>query len=127
MGQRSPGAFQHPHPDGVNRWCGSSRPEAGPHILTIAVVDQVITRRPSVERLLQRIEGEIAAERAGHAPAHDAAREDIDDEGDVGKAAPGRHVRQIRDPEVVGSRGHKRAVRQVRGARGNVIGERSSF
>ncbi len=63
----------------------------------LAVVDQLITRRPGVERLLQRIEGEIAAERAGHAPSHDAAREDIDDEGDVGKATPGRHVRQIRD------------------------------
>ena len=55
----------------------------------IAVVDQLITRRPGVERLLQRIEGDIAAERAGHAPAHEAAREDIDDAGDVGNAAPG--------------------------------------
>ncbi len=90
----------------------------------IAVVDQLITRRPGVERLLQRIEGEIATERAGHAPAHDAAREDIDDEGDVGKAAPGRHVRQIRGPEMVESRGHKRAVHRVRGVRGNIIGDR---
>ena len=42
--------------------------------------------------------------------------QDIDDEGDVDDATPRRHVGQIRHPELVGARRHKRALHQVRGS-----------
>ena len=57
----------------------------------VAVVDQALlrTRRALIERLLQRIERQVAAHGVGHAPAHDATGKGVDDEGDVDKPAPG--------------------------------------
>jgi hypothetical protein len=42
---------------------------------------------------VERVEREIAAQRARHAPADDAAGEDVDHEGPVGETPPGRDVR----------------------------------
>ena len=54
-----------------------------------------------VERLFERIEREITAQRARHAPPDEAAGKDIDDERDVGEATPRRDVREIGDPQFV--------------------------
>ena len=58
---------------------------------------------PLVEGLLQGIERQVAAERRRHLPADNAPREHIDDERHVDKAAPGRDVREVGDPELVGA------------------------
>jgi hypothetical protein len=45
---------------------------------------------PIAERVLQRIEGEIAAQRAGSPPAHDPPREHVDNARHAHDSAP-RH------------------------------------
>ena len=55
-----------------------------------------------VQGLLQRIEHEAGVRRARHTPADDAAGEDVDDEGDVDEAGPGRDVGEVRDPQPFG-------------------------
>ena len=51
-----------------------------------------------VDGLLKRIEDEVRAERSRHAPADNASREHVDDEGDVDEAPPRRDVGEVRDP-----------------------------
>src|SRR5262245_45904142 len=53
------------------------------------------------------------AQRRGDAPADDAAREDVDDEGDVDEAGPGGDVREVCDPELVWPGRHEVTVNQV--------------
>src|SRR3990172_5799420 len=71
----------------------------------IAVVDEPgeILGSPAPDRHLEGIEGELGAERARHPPADDPAGKDVDDEGGVAEAGPGRDVRQIGHPEPVRS------------------------
>lgn len=54
-----------------------------------------------VQSLLQRIEHEVGLHRTSDPPAHDMSREDVDDEGDVDEALPGRDVGEIGHPQVV--------------------------
>jgi len=56
---------------------------------------------PRIQRLLQRIEHEVGLHRTAHPPADNAPREDIDDEGDVNKALPGRDVGEVGHPQLV--------------------------
>lgn len=49
-------------------------------------------RLAGVQRLLERVEHEVRAGRGRRSPAHDPAREHVDDEGDVDEALPGRDV-----------------------------------
>lgn len=55
-----------------------------------------------VQGLLQRVEHEVGLHRAADPPADDAPREDIDDEGHVYEALPGRDVGEVRHPQLVG-------------------------
>src|SRR5215470_12097898 len=75
----------------------------------ITVMDEWLRAgtRAIVEGLFQRIEGEIAPQRARYAPAYDPPGEDVDHEGDVRKAPPRRHVCQIRDPQLIRARRHE--------------------
>src|SRR5215470_18228054 len=75
----------------------------------ITVMDEWLRAgtRAIVEGWFQRIEGEIAPQRARHAPAHDPPGEDVDHEGDVREAPPRRHVGQIRDPQLIRARRHE--------------------
>src|SRR5262249_50803656 len=57
--------------------------------------------RAIVECLLQRMEGQIAPPGTRHTPAYDPAGEDVDDERNVRKAPPRRHVRQVGDPQLI--------------------------
>ena len=86
---------------------------------------ELVARRAGIEGLLQRIEGQIGAQRTRYPPADDVPREDINDKGDVDEAAPGRDVGQIRDPELIGTRGHKLALDQVGRPGRAIIGDRS--
>jgi hypothetical protein len=74
-----------------------------------------------VNLLLQRIEYEVGAQRRGDTPADDAAREDVDHEGDVDEAGPRGDVRQVADPELIRSRRDEVAI-DPRGLRGNTCG-----
>jgi len=71
----------------------------------VRMVDQrAIVLRPSgIQRLLQCIEHEVRGHGRAHAPTHDAPSVDVDDEGHVQPALPGRDVSEVRDPELVGA------------------------
>src|SRR5690606_6147138 len=56
-----------------------------------------------------------------HAPADDAPGIDVDDEGHVQPALPGRDVREIRDPELVRTVGPELPVDPIQRAAGCVI------
>src|SRR5687767_5798253 len=68
-----------------------------------------------VDGLLQRVEHEVGAQRTGHPPAHDAPREDVDDERHIDESAPRRDVREVRDPELIRARGHELSIHEIRG------------
>jgi hypothetical protein len=53
----------------------------------------------------------------GHSPAHDDPRVGIDDEAYVDDSGPGRHERQVGDPQLVG-RGRSESVLKRSGWRG---------
>ena len=57
--------------------------------------------------------------KGGDAPADDAPREDVDDEGHVDEAAPRRHVGQVRHPELIRP---GRGERSTRSSRRSVAG-----
>jgi hypothetical protein len=82
----------------------------------IDVMDQVGDLRTTalVDRLLERVEDEIGPQRRRHAPADNAAGEDVDDEGDVDEAAPRRHVGEVGHPQLVGPGRRKLAIDEIR-------------
>jgi hypothetical protein len=55
-----------------------------------------------VQRLLQRVQHEVGAQRRRDAPADNPSRERIDDERHVDEAAPGSHVREVRGQSSFG-------------------------
>ena len=57
-----------------------------------------------VDGLLKRIEHEVGTERRRYAPAHNAPREDIDDERRVDEVPPRGDVRKIGHPELIRAR-----------------------
>src|SRR5690606_28986439 len=68
----------------------------------IAVMDQLIPFRHSfVHGLFQCIENQIGTRRTRGPPADDAPGEDVNHEGDIDKATPGRDVGEVRDPQLV--------------------------
>ena len=69
-----------------------------------------------VQRLLQRIEHEVGLHGAADSPADDAPRVDINDEGHVYEALPGRDVGEVRHPQLVGSISLELAVHTVQRA-----------
>ena len=73
----------------------------------VAVVHQgSFTPRPArVQRLPQRVEHEVGLYRAVDSPADDVSGKDIDDEGHVHEALPGRDLGEIRNPQLVRSLG----------------------
>ena len=79
---------------------------------------EVVCRRPRVERLLQGVEGQVAAQRARNPPANDRAGEHVDDEGDVDEPRPGGDVGQVRHPELVRALRPELALHQVWRAHG---------
>ena len=74
--------------------------------------------------LLQGIEHKTGLRRARYPPADDTTREDVDHEGDVDEALPGRHVGEIRNPEGIRARGMKLPVHLVAWAGGGRVADR---
>ena len=92
----------------------------------VAVMHQVTHLRAAalVNGLFERIEDEVGAQRGRDTPADDATRKDVDDERDVDEAAPGRDVREVRDPELIRTGRGESPLDQIRGPRGADIGLR---
>src|SRR5262245_10619409 len=67
-----------------------------------------------VDGLLQGIEHEVGRQRGRDTPSDDATGEDIDDERDIDEAAPGRHVGEIRDPELIWPGRRELAIDEIR-------------
>jgi len=78
-------------------------------------MDEILETGASVDRLLQRIERQVASKRVRDAPAHDPSREDVRDEGHVDEARPGGDVGEVRHPEPVRSIGLEVSLHEVRG------------
>lgn len=72
----------------------------------IAVMDQAaaVDGATVMDRLLQGVEYEGGVGRPTDTSAHDVAGVDVDYEGHIDEARPGRDVGEIRDPEPVGRR-----------------------
>src|SRR6478735_265612 len=85
----------------------------------------VLPRTAVVQRLLQSIKNEGGMGCPRHPPADNAAREDVDDEGGVHEALPGRHVGEIRHPQSIRLRRAELTVHLVRRARRGLVGDRS--
>ena len=68
-----------------------------------------------VDRHLECVQGEIAAQRRGRLPPHDAATEHVDDERDVDPSGVRLDVGQIRHPESIGCRGEELPIDEVLG------------
>src|SRR5690606_35898356 len=79
-----------------------------------------------VEGLLERVQCDVAAQRARHSPAHDPARKRIDHEGDVHHASPRCDVAQIRHPQRVRPRHGKGPIDAIQAAILQLLGYRGS-
>ena len=77
-------------------------------------MNEAIRHRPSVERLLKRVEREIASHRLRGPPSHNRPRENIDDEGNVNATRRSRYIREICHPELVGTTGLKVSLHEIR-------------
>jgi hypothetical protein len=67
-----------------------------------------------VNRLFERIEHEVRAQRGRDTPAHDPLGKDVDDEGHIDETAPRRDVREVRDPELIRTGRPELAVDEIR-------------
>jgi hypothetical protein len=97
----------------------------------IAVMYEPVTVGAGMQRLLQRVQRQVCAERRCHAPAHDPASEDVDDERDVDEPIPRRDIGEIGYPKRVGTRRRERALDEICRASRAVVpygrdGERST-
>src|SRR5579871_1221221 len=86
-----------------------------------------VAERAGMEGLLQRVERKVAPQRRRHAPTDDAAREHVDDEGDVHEAGPGGDVREVRHPKLVGATRRKRTLDEIGRAQRGLVGDRRHF
>ena len=101
---------------------------ANPEILDapVGMMDQAreVERVARVDRHLERVDGEVAAQRRRDLPADDGPAEHVGDERDVDPARVGLDVGEVRDPEAVGSAGRELAFDQVARAVLAVVGPR---
>jgi hypothetical protein len=77
------------------------------------MVNQPLFRLSRMQSLLQCIQHQLRVHRAADSPTHDPAGKDVDDEGDVHEARPGGDEREIRDPQLVGSRGREAPLHSI--------------
>ena len=78
----------------------------------IGMVDHV--RRAALgERHVERVEDEVGAQVRRHRPADDATAPRVEDDGQVQEAGPGRDVRDVGDPELIGTGGDELALDQI--------------
>jgi hypothetical protein len=66
-----------------------------------------------IDGLFERIQHEVGAQRGRHPPAHNAAGEDVDDEGDIDEAALGRDIREVGHPELIRPRRREASIDEI--------------
>jgi hypothetical protein len=81
----------------------------------------------SPDRLLEGIEAELGPKGLRALPADDHAGVDVDDEGHVAKARPGRDIGEVRHPEPVRLRSAEVALDEVGGTFGLGIRDRRAL
>ncbi len=79
----------------------------------VAVMDEARIDLAIIQRLFERIEGQIGPHRGTRAPPDDAPGEDIDDERDIHHPPPRRHVGEVGHPELVRPRRLEVALYQI--------------
>src|SRR5215470_17134073 len=62
----------------------------------------------------ERVEDELAVDRRPAGPAHDLAREEIHNDGQIEPPFPRPKVRDVRDPRLVRARDRELALQQIR-------------
>lgn len=92
----------------------------------IAVMDQAaaVDGATVMDRLLQGVEDEGGMGRPADAPAHDVAGVDVDYEGHIDEARPGRDVGEVGDPEPVGRGRLELSVHLIQRTRRRLVAER---
>ena len=94
----------------------------------VRVMHQPVKRTlPRPERLLEGVEGEVGAERAGDLPADDRPRVDIGDEGHVHEARPRADVGEVGDPEPVRRRRVEVTLHEVGRPRRCLVSDRRAL
>jgi hypothetical protein len=88
------------------------------------MVDKCIPDLTSPQCLLKGVEREFAAHRLCRSPAYDHSPEDVDDEGEIHEACPGRDVGRVSYPELVRPSGNEYSIDQVRRPSLKLIGHR---
>src|SRR5438445_3785013 len=72
-------------------------------------------RRPTLrDGHIQRGQDELSPEMGFHRPADHASAPDIEDDGEIEEAGPGRHVGDVRDPQLIRARAGELAVDEIR-------------
>lgn len=67
---------------------------------------------------VERVDHQFSAQVRVHRPADDAATEHVEDDGEVEKTGPRRHIRDVGDPELIRGGSRELALDEVRrGAR----------
>src|SRR3954449_11931661 len=91
----------------------------------IAVMDEAAAPDgpARVQGLLQRVEHAASVSRAGDAPADDAPREDVDDEGDIDETGPRRDVGKVGHPQGVRTRRFELPIDAIERTRGRRIAD----
>jgi hypothetical protein len=81
----------------------------------VAVVDEPgeVLALTGPDRHIQRVEGQVGAQALGDAPAQDAPAEHVGDERRVREPRPRRHIRDVRDPQLVRCRRLEVPVDQI--------------
>ena len=87
---------------------------AGVLAAAVAVMDQAGRRLPVADGLLQGVEDERLGHVLGQAPADDAARAEIEHQGQIGKGSfLERDVGDVGDPDAIELRGRRRPLKEV--------------
>ena len=82
-------------------------------LATITMMHHTLGSRARPQRLLQCVQNQFRAHRTRHAPADDAPREHIDDQGDVDKTSPRRDVGKVCYPQLIGTTRLELALDQI--------------
>src|SRR5664279_3860486 len=100
VGRHPPRPFKIVYPlqnDGVLR-----RPVEPKQTAVIGMMDDVAWLALG-DRHVQRVEDDVRLEARRHRPSDDAAAPCIEDDGEVQETGPRGHIRDVRDPELVGT------------------------
>src|SRR5438128_2661894 len=106
---------------------GLATPLAEGHRGVLAALIRVMNdvRRPTLrDGHLQRGQDELSPEMGFHRPADHASAPDIEDDGEIEEAGPGRHVGDVRDPQLIRARAGELAVDEIRRRPGRLVAHR---